>query len=262
MGGHGRPRRPGRRRGHRAGAGHGEGGGIWCHGARAVPARARPWPAAPSCRPTTRSTATSRGRRSIRARWPTCARSASRPPACRLRLELPRHPVRGGAGGPAARAGRFTAYGYQSDPGPYPIPPDAAVEQGTGDRHVVVLQQGSCRLYELFGAHRGATGWSAASGARFDLRSNALRPAGWTSADAAGLPILPGLARAGEVPPGRSRTRCGSRAAHATRLRRARAPLATRDPTAPAADGARLRLKASFRPVAVSWPGPRDPAWR
>jgi hypothetical protein len=93
---------------------------------------------------------------------------------------------------------RFTDYGGESDKGPYPIPAGAPVEGGS-DRHVVVLQRGTCRLYELFGAQRDGAGWAAASGARFDLRSGAPRPAGWTSADAAGLPILPGLARAGEV---------------------------------------------------------------
>ncbi|QEC47088.1 hypothetical protein FSW04_05460 [Baekduia soli] len=98
---------------------------------------------------------------------------------------------------------RFDAYGYESDPGPYPIPLDAPVERGTGDRHVIVLQRGTCRLYELFGARRTHEGWLASSGATWDLRSNALRPKGWTSADAAGLPILPGLARAGEVATGR-----------------------------------------------------------
>jgi hypothetical protein len=84
-------------------------------------------------------------------------------------------------------------YAAESDPGPYPIPPDAPVEGGpdaAGDRHVLVVQAGSCRLYELFGAHRDGAGWRAGSGAVFDLRSNRLRPASWTSADAAGLPIL------------------------------------------------------------------------
>jgi hypothetical protein len=93
---------------------------------------------------------------------------------------------------------RFTAYGDESDPGPYPIPPDARVEGG-GDRHVLVVQRGRCKLYELFAAERSADGWDADSGAVFDLRSNRLRPAGWTSADAAGLPIFPGLARPGPI---------------------------------------------------------------
>jgi hypothetical protein len=89
---------------------------------------------------------------------------------------------------------RFTAYGDESDPGPYPVPADARVEGG-GDRHVLVVQRGTCKLYELFGAERSTSGWNADAGAVFDLRSNRLRPAGWTSADAAGLPIFPGLAR-------------------------------------------------------------------
>jgi hypothetical protein len=92
---------------------------------------------------------------------------------------------------------RFTAYGDESDPGPYPVPLDARVESG-GDRHVLVASA-NCHLYELYDASRTARGWKAASGAVFDLRSNALRPDGWTSADAAGLPILPGLVRASEV---------------------------------------------------------------
>lgn len=92
----------------------------------------------------------------------------------------------------------FTDYGDESDPGPYPVPLTAPVEGG-GDRHVIVLQQGTCRLFELYGAQRAGNGWNAASGATYDLRSNRLRPRGWTSADAAGLPIFPGLARAGEV---------------------------------------------------------------
>jgi hypothetical protein len=92
---------------------------------------------------------------------------------------------------------RFTAYGDQSDPGPYPVPLDARVEAG-GDRHVLVASA-NCHLYELYDAHRTPRGWAAASGAVFDLRSDKLRPDGWTSADAAGLPILPGLVRASEV---------------------------------------------------------------
>lgn len=99
----------------------------------------------------------------------------------------------------------FTAYGAESNPGPYPIPLDAPVEGAgeAGDRHVLVLQEGACKLYELYDARRAGRGWEAASGAVFDLRSNALRPEGWTSADAAGLPIFPLLARYGEVRAGR-----------------------------------------------------------
>ena len=93
----------------------------------------------------------------------------------------------------------------KSDPGPYPIPPDAPVEgaggaNADGDRHVLVFDADSQKLYEVYDAHRQADGsWKAGSGAAFDLTSNALRPDGWTSADAAGLPILPGLARYDEI---------------------------------------------------------------
>ncbi len=99
----------------------------------------------------------------------------------------------------------FTEYGSESNPGPYPVPPGAPVEGAgeEGDRHVLVLQRGSCRLYELYAAARRGSGWEAASGAVFNLRSNALRPEGWTSADAAGLPIFPLLARYAEVHAGR-----------------------------------------------------------
>lgn len=98
---------------------------------------------------------------------------------------------------------RFTAYGAESNPGPYPVPANAPIEgggkKGHGDKHVLVVQEGSCKLYELYDAHRKGAGWAAASGAVFNLRSDALRPDGWTSADAAGLPIFPLLARYPEV---------------------------------------------------------------
>ena len=94
-------------------------------------------------------------------------------------------------------------YADESDPGTYPIPSDALVEGGPdsdGDRHILIVDQGTCKLYELFYAFPEADGsWSAASGAIFDLNSNALRPQTWTSADGAGLPILPGLVRYEEV---------------------------------------------------------------
>jgi hypothetical protein len=101
----------------------------------------------------------------------------------------------------------FTAYNGESDPGPYPIPANARIEGPPageeGDRHVLVLQRGSCKLFELYAARRSRAGWEADSGAVFNLRSNALRPEGWTSADAAGLPILPLLVRYPEVRAGR-----------------------------------------------------------
>jgi len=93
-------------------------------------------------------------------------------------------------------------YADESDKGPYPIPPDAPVEGGPnakGDRHVLVIDAQGKKLYELFSTFKTDAGWKAGSGAIFDLTSNRLRPAGWTSADAAGLPIFPGLARYDEI---------------------------------------------------------------
>jgi len=94
-------------------------------------------------------------------------------------------------------------YADESDPGPYPFPTDAPVEGGS-DHHVIVVDNSTCRLYETWDSTRQPDGsWRAGSGATWDLRSNALRPATWTSADAAGLPILPGLVRYDEVAAGR-----------------------------------------------------------
>lgn len=141
----------------------------------------------------------------------------------------------------------FGDFADESDPGPYPIPPGAPVEAGS-DRHVLVLRQGECKLYELYHAAAAGPGWTADSGAVWDLRSNALRPEGWTSADAAGLPILPGLARYDELAAGEIR--------HALRFtvwRTQRGYIhpathqagATDDPNDPPM-GLRLRLKASY----------------
>jgi hypothetical protein len=145
---------------------------------------------------------------------------------------------------------RFTEYGEESDPGPYPVPPSAPVEGAgeEGDRHVLVLQRGTCRLYELYHAVRAGGGWEAGSGAEFNLHSNALRPEGWTSADAAGLPIFPLLARYPEV-------RAGG-IDHALRVTVAQTQRGyihpathfasqSNDPSLPPM-GLRLRLKASF----------------
>ena len=115
------------------------------------------------------------------------------------------------SGFPTSRSGRASRafpvsfdYADESDRGPYPIPPGVPIEGGPnaeGDRHVIVVDRGRCRLYELFDAHPqdGGARWTAGSGAIWNLRSNRMRPAGHTSADAAGLPILPGLARYYEV---------------------------------------------------------------
>jgi hypothetical protein len=147
---------------------------------------------------------------------------------------------------------RFTSDGDESDPGPYPVPPDAPVEggrDGTGDRHVLVLDRDNWKLYEMFSAFPDGKGWKADSGAVFDLNSNALRPAGWTSANAAGLPILPGLVRYDEVVEQKA-----IRHALAFTCRRTRrayvAPARhfaskSRDPKLPPM-GMRVRLKADF----------------
>ncbi len=89
-------------------------------------------------------------------------------------------------------------YTSESEKGPYPIPAKVKIEAGS-DRHALIVDRDNCRLYELYALSKTVSGWSAGSGAIWNLRSNKLRPAGWTSADAAGLPILPGLARYEEV---------------------------------------------------------------
>jgi len=95
----------------------------------------------------------------------------------------------------------FVDWPGESDPGPYPIPLGAPIEGGS-DRHVLAVQLGTCRLFELYNASPAGGRWDASNGAVFNLRSNALRPDGWTSADAAGLPIFAGLARYDEVAAG------------------------------------------------------------
>jgi hypothetical protein len=99
-------------------------------------------------------------------------------------------------------------YDDESDPGPYPIPPNPPIEgdpNGSGDRHILIVDRDNCTLYELYAAHLETDGWYAGSGAFFDLNSHELRTEGWTSADAAGLPILPGLVRYDEVADGEIR---------------------------------------------------------
>jgi hypothetical protein len=94
------------------------------------------------------------------------------------------------------------SYADESDKDPYPIPGSVHIEGGrasTGDRHALLVDRDACKLYELYALYPKGGGWTAGSGAIWSLRSNGLRPAGWTSADAAGLPIFPGLARYDEV---------------------------------------------------------------
>jgi hypothetical protein len=138
-------------------------------------------------------------------------------------------------------------YASESDRGPYPIPRNVKIEGGS-DRHALIVDRDRCVLYELYALERTGGAWRAGSGAIWSLRSNKLRPAGWTSADAAGLPILPGLARYDEVARGRID--------HALRFTVSRTRRAyvwparhfASDATDPALPpmGLRVRLKASF----------------
>ncbi len=146
----------------------------------------------------------------------------------------------------------FTAYGSESDPGPMPVPVTAPIEgypnPGSGDRHVLVLDNSNCFLYELSSSYVSGNSWNAGSGAVWDLLSNEQRPYTWTSADAAGLPIFPGLARYDEVAAGKI--------SHALRfsLQQSRAAFippashwaANSSNSNAAPMGLRLRLKASF----------------
>ncbi|MGH2388506.1 MAG: hypothetical protein ACRDIE_09920, partial [Chloroflexota bacterium] len=145
-------------------------------------------------------------------------------------------------------------YADESDQGPYPIPARPLIEGGS-DRHMLLIDSGNCSLYELYDAQHTATGWHAGSGAIWNLRSNALRPAGWTSADAAGLPIFPGLVRYDEVARG-----VIDHVLRFTAVRTARAHIypARHDAGDAGAGlppmGLRLRLKAS---VNIGWAGPQ-----
>jgi hypothetical protein len=138
-------------------------------------------------------------------------------------------------------------YADESDRGPYPIPRKVKIEGGS-DRHALIVDRDRCRLYELYALERRRNGWHAGSGATWSLRSNRLRPAGWTSADAAGLPIFPGLARYDEV---RRGVIDHALRFTADRTRRAYVYPArhyasdSNDPALPPM-GLRVRLKASF----------------
>jgi hypothetical protein len=145
----------------------------------------------------------------------------------------------------------FTAYGDESDPGPMPVPANAAIEgdpnPGNGDRHVLVVDKDNCFLYELYNSHAGSGGtWNADSAAVWDLLASEQRPWGWTSADAAGLPIFPGLVRYDEVAAGEIK--------HAIRFTLPRSSASVVLPATHFAGstngappmGMRLRLKSSF----------------
>jgi hypothetical protein len=138
-------------------------------------------------------------------------------------------------------------YADESDAGPYPIPKNVRLEYGS-DRHALIVATGSCKLYELFALKNKGGKWHAGSGAIWSLGSNSLRPAGWTSADAAGLPILPGLARYEEVAAGSIDhalrfTVQRSRRAYVHPARHYASSLT--DPSLPPM-GLRVRLKAGF----------------
>ncbi len=147
-------------------------------------------------------------------------------------------------------------YASESDAGPYPFGPDTLIEGGkhaTGDRHAIMVNKSTCTLYELWDARYSASGSTAGSGAIWHLTSDRLRPAGWTSADAAGLPILPGLLNYSQV---RAAVKSGTPITHAIRFTAQRTQSAYLWPARHEAGsgpnpalppmGARFRLKASF----------------
>ena len=142
-------------------------------------------------------------------------------------------------------------YADQSDSGPYPLSADTSIQGGpgaTGDRHAIMVNPSTCNLYELYNAHYSASGSTAGAGAIWNLNSNALRPAGWTSADAAGLPILPGLVRYDEVQSGviSHAIRVTAESTDASYIWPARHESgSTSNPNLPPF-GARFRLKASY----------------
>ncbi|MGZ9275998.1 MAG: hypothetical protein ACXW4L_02630 [Candidatus Limnocylindrales bacterium] len=144
-------------------------------------------------------------------------------------------------------------YASESDRVPYPIPPSPLIEGGS-DRHILMVDRDACRLYELFAASKVNGAWRAGSGATWDLRSNALRPPGWTSADAAGLPILPGLVRYDEVTAGAIRhalrfttNRTRTSYVYPARHQAGESSSASLPPM-----GLRVRLKASYDTAGLS----------
>ncbi|HTP88164.1 MAG TPA: hypothetical protein VMJ34_14510 [Bryobacteraceae bacterium] len=142
-------------------------------------------------------------------------------------------------------------YADESDPGPYAVPLNAPIEGGSssdGDRHAIAIDTDNCILYELYSAYPQATSWQAGSGAIYNLTSDALRQAGWTSADAAGLPIFPGLVRYDEVAAGaiRHAIRFTAPQTRNTYIWPARHQASSLTGTQYPPMGARFRLKASF----------------
>ena len=163
-----------------------------------------------------------------------------------------------GAGQPGT-AIQFTAWPGESDPGPYPVPADAPIEGGpssSGDRHVLVVDAADCYLYELFYAFPNGNGtWRASNGAKYDLRSNGLRPDGWTSADAAGLPIYAGLVRYDEVVAGviEHAIRFTAPSTQSAYVWPARHEASSITDLSYPPMGQRFRLKASFDTSGFSW---------
>ncbi len=194
----------------RPGAAVAAGGAALAAAVAAALTPALPLPAAPGCRIFPRDNAWNRRVDGL----PVAHDSKALTRGVGLAVGL--HPDFGSAGSPGDRIGipvnvvrgrqpkvrvSFDFAG-ESEAGPYPIPRDVEIEAG-GDAHAIVVDRDACTLYELYALERRGAGWHAGSGAIWSLRSNRLRPAGWTSADAAGLPILPGLVRYDEVARGR-----------------------------------------------------------
>lgn len=146
-------------------------------------------------------------------------------------------------------------YDDESDAGPYPIPANPLIEGGS-DRHIILWDKADCMLFELYAAAKSGAAWHAGSGAIWDLRSNALRPDGWTSADAAGLPILPGLVRYDEVKAGaiRHALRFTAPQTRTSHIYPARHDAGDSGSTSLPPMGTRVRLKAS---VDISGFGPQ-----
>ncbi len=146
-------------------------------------------------------------------------------------------------------------YADESDPGPYPIPASPQIEGGS-DRHIILWDTSACMLYELYAATKSGGSWHAGSGAIWNLRSNTLRPDGWTSADAAGLPILPGLVRYAEVKAGaiRHALRFTAPSTRTSHIYPARHDAGDSASAALPPMGTRVRLKAS---VDISGFGPQ-----